>query len=101
MKHHTQFANDLVNLERFRKKLLLIHSIGRAAEIEKRELEMLVVSEKAELIPLLSAAIIMFKDGDHVGNKHSFTTKHAILLATFDTRPKKKHEEDRVDALVG
>ena len=67
----------------------MTRSMGKAAEIEKRELERLVVSEKAELIPLSSAAIIMFKDGDHVGNKHSFTTKHAILLATFDTRPKK------------
>ena len=39
IKHDSQFSNDSVKLERFRQRLLLIRSMGRAAEIGKRELE--------------------------------------------------------------
>ena len=91
MKHYTQFANDLVKLERFRQKLPSTLYMGKAAEIEKQDLERLVASEKAELTPLLLAAIVMFKDSDHGGNKSSFIIKYAnaILLIIFGTFPKK------------
>ena len=39
IKHNSQFANNSGNLKRFRQRLLLTRSTGRAAAIEKRELE--------------------------------------------------------------
>ena len=39
IKHNSQFANNSGNLKRFRQRLLLTHSVGRAAETENKELE--------------------------------------------------------------
>ena len=97
VKSHSQWANDPRRLERMRDKAELALSVGLVKSRQKAAVDDKAEKERADLAPILIAALNMFKKNET--GKRTFTKAHILAITIIVFRETVDRSAKKIDLM--